>query len=764
MNKIMEIIKNKMVFIKYLFSSGISFVLDLTLFTIFKFILKNNFGAYILFATIIARVISSFINYLLNRNAVFKSDKKGSTDKESLIKYYALVIIQMFVSGTLVTILHDNINIDETIIKIPVEVVLFVINFFVQKVFIFNNNKINITIPNNIKCLMLTLLTICSLFLELDKKNIFKFNSDDMAITLLFVGVLIYGFYVKFINNYKSNWQFKLLSILFSILMVIGYSYDKLGNAYFVFGNISFVIYSIIKIMTLSYLFNICLNIIYDKLNTYEIKDIIKKNKFIELFNNHPFIVSFVIMLICFIPYMIAFYPAIMGYDPSNQIREFMGMHTRYMDSVILLDENVTITNFNPVLHTLLLGGCFKLGHIIGNDNLGLFFYSVISVLIVLTTLSYSISYMKKNGVNNKLLFIVLAIYCLVPIYPFYSITTNKDMIFCCFILLYILKLHDLITNEQSIKKYIIFTIIMVFTCLTRNNGIYTILLSLPFALIWLKDKRKGIIISLICVLLCYGTYNKVILPAFKISNTSIREMLSIPFQQTARYVKYHPEEFTNEDKEVINKVFDYKSYADIYDPTLKEKYSSSFDTFGDLYDPELSDPIKNQYNIYNTNEDLVKYFGVWSKGLVKRPVVYIDATINNVYGYFYPNTSDWTIYYKYNTRLKEAGFDYHYNNQKGLRKVLSEYGRNFVRYPIIGSLINMGLAAWIYMFLFMALWVKKQYKYIPFVLPAISFLLVCIAGPANTYFRYAWPYLMSMPVVLCLLYLVFNKKNVISK
>ena len=82
MNKIMELIKNKMVFIKYLFSSGISFVLDLTLFTIFKFILKNNVGAYILLATIIARVISSFINYLLNRNAVFKSGEKHETLKD----------------------------------------------------------------------------------------------------------------------------------------------------------------------------------------------------------------------------------------------------------------------------------------------------------------------------------------------------------------------------------------------------------------------------------------------------------------------------------------------------------------------------------------------------------------------------------------------------------------------------------------------------------------------------------------------------------
>ena len=42
--------------------------------------------------------------------------------------------------------------------------------------------------------------------------------------------------------------------------------------------------------------------------------------------------------------------------------------------------------------------------------------------------------------------------------------------------------------------------------------------------------------------------YSKVILPYFKITNGSIREMLSIPFQQTARYVKNHGDEISEED------------------------------------------------------------------------------------------------------------------------------------------------------------------------------------------------------------------------
>ncbi len=55
----------------------------------------------------------------------------------------------------------------------------------------------------------------------------------------------------------------------------------------------------------------------------------------------------------------------------------------------------------------------------------------------------------------------------------------------------------------------------------------------------------------------------------------------------------------------------------------------------------------------------------------------------------------------------------------------------------------------------------KKRYKDIIYILPCIAGLLVCIASPANTYFRYALPNIISVPIILLL---VFNKKRLIVK
>lgn len=113
---------------KYFFSSGSSFVIDILLFTLFNCVLKN-----ILIATIIARIMSSLYNYLVNSRLVFKS-----YTKTSIIKYYCLVIIQMFVSAFLVsTFSNFLVNVNDTIIKFFVDVFIFVVNYFIQKEVVF---------------------------------------------------------------------------------------------------------------------------------------------------------------------------------------------------------------------------------------------------------------------------------------------------------------------------------------------------------------------------------------------------------------------------------------------------------------------------------------------------------------------------------------------------------------------------------------------------------------------------------------------------
>lgn len=120
-------------FIKYSIVSIVSFLLDII---IFKIIISNiERSQSILIATVLARITSSALNYILNKKVAFKSEKKIST---TIIKYYTLCIVQMFTSAIMVTVIFNLTHISETLIKIVVDTIIFIINFRVQRKWIFN--------------------------------------------------------------------------------------------------------------------------------------------------------------------------------------------------------------------------------------------------------------------------------------------------------------------------------------------------------------------------------------------------------------------------------------------------------------------------------------------------------------------------------------------------------------------------------------------------------------------------------------------------
>lgn len=118
--------------ITYLVSSGLSFVVDLSIFTLVQYLIGN-----ILISSYIARVFSSVFNFLFNKNIVFKNQKKR--DFKAMIEYFVLVLINITISGTLVTKLYKLIHFNVTIIKALIDAIIFVVNYILQKLVIFKN-------------------------------------------------------------------------------------------------------------------------------------------------------------------------------------------------------------------------------------------------------------------------------------------------------------------------------------------------------------------------------------------------------------------------------------------------------------------------------------------------------------------------------------------------------------------------------------------------------------------------------------------------
>lgn len=139
---IKRLIDKYVMFIKYLGVAGVSYIVDIVCFTIFSFVFRNvSIISYILLSTICARVISSILNFFLNKNKVFtqKNEEVNNHQGELILNYYLLVLVQMFVSAILVEILYKLTGGNLVVIKFVIDCLIFLENYFIQKKFIFNN-------------------------------------------------------------------------------------------------------------------------------------------------------------------------------------------------------------------------------------------------------------------------------------------------------------------------------------------------------------------------------------------------------------------------------------------------------------------------------------------------------------------------------------------------------------------------------------------------------------------------------------------------
>ncbi len=119
--------------IKFSLSSITSFLIDYILFAILSLTTNK-----IILSNITSRIISSTINYILNKNIVFKNkDSKLTT----LTKYILLAITILSLNTVILNILTKQLQINHLIAKIITEIILFILSWLIQKKIIFKLKK-----------------------------------------------------------------------------------------------------------------------------------------------------------------------------------------------------------------------------------------------------------------------------------------------------------------------------------------------------------------------------------------------------------------------------------------------------------------------------------------------------------------------------------------------------------------------------------------------------------------------------------------------
>ncbi|MBR6513689.1 MAG: bifunctional glycosyltransferase family 2/GtrA family protein [Clostridia bacterium] len=130
------------ILIKYLLSSVLSTLVDVSVFFLIKQFAFLDFLPWPLTFTagFIARAASSLVNFTVNSKVVFDEKPKLS----SMVKYYILAIVQICISNAAVFCLEHVLHIDapilSTLIKGAVDTFLFFLSFRIQHKWVFNSS------------------------------------------------------------------------------------------------------------------------------------------------------------------------------------------------------------------------------------------------------------------------------------------------------------------------------------------------------------------------------------------------------------------------------------------------------------------------------------------------------------------------------------------------------------------------------------------------------------------------------------------------
>lgn len=458
--------------------------------------------------------------------------------------------------------------------------------------------------------------------------------------------------------------------------------------------------------------------------------DAINSSGIIKMYRKHPFGFPLIVLLIGILPHLILSYPTRMSFDARCQLGFYFGLQQ--------------FSSHHPPFSTWVMGKMVSLGIAMSGANLGVFLYSIMQYFALAFVTAYLIYTLKVHLCAPKWLqAITLLITLISPYHAAFVGVMIKDLLYSYCLLLFVIEmLHILRAESQNKKHIILLSISGILTVLLRNNGKYVIYPAIIvlafFSLRKGKIKEKVFMwIAAVSIIICSTMIEEYFLQRYVQVEGSIAEALSLPFQQTARYVKEYGSEVTPEEREVIAQILDYDSLAS-------------------LYNPEISDPVKWTYSSMATKDDLKAYMKIWMQQFLKHPWCYAEATLNQNYFLFYPPAEIYTYFTDVvddtESGKELAGYlNIHgarSNISQGLRTLQELYVGTMIMVPVIGMFSNVGFYNILLLFLVLYAIREKCFKTLILTAPLLLTILIVIAAPYVGP-RYVFPVIYSMPGVI---------------
>ena len=428
---------------------------------------------------------------------------------------------------------------------------------------------------------------------------------------------------------------------------------------------------------------------------------------------------AFAVILLCWVPVWLAFYPGTFRYDAETQFYS-------YLDGML--------TTHHPLLHTVFMGWLLNLGNDLSSLTLGVALYAGAQMVLLAGIFGVACAWLRRRRAPMGLRLAVLLGFAVWPLFPLWSFSATKDVLFGGFVMLTCLQMADLWQDGAAwFKKpmrVILFVLTVTLMALLRNNGIYALCLTIPFAVIAAKSRRMR---TLLLLLVCAGGYvlgNTLLIRATEAEGGSMVEMLSIPLQQVMRAATRG--QISEEDRE-----------------TLAELFYDYEDDWTGLYTPMCADNVKWNLDEDTLTENFSELTALWARVGKQNPRLYAEAFLEQNLPYYEPGAK-----MNYNVVLGLLPMDMFELNSEpvlpGLRPFYEAYDRTLRVLDVPGTelLSDNAVMVWLTLWLTgLAIYRRKR----GMVIAGVFLLAIwgtCLLGPIAV-MRYVLGLFDTVPVLL---------------
>lgn len=449
---------------------------------------------------------------------------------------------------------------------------------------------------------------------------------------------------------------------------------------------------------------------------------------------NRRRLLVFVVLMACYLPYLLAYYPGIILNDTITSISQALDMQS--------------LVNHHPVMYTLFIKWCMNLGEtLLGSRTHGYALYTLSQMIYVSVCLSYIIDWVCRH-VQKAFAAAVstTALFGLFPYFASYSVAGWKDPVFSVSVAcLSVMLLGDAVHPQEkpSLRSVFIYFAMLLMVAFSRTNGIGVIACVLLWQLLCLFIRRLSkaslrphLAMATLASIAVFFVVHGPVFSAMGVT-TDKREVNSLVLQQMARVAALKGD-MSERDREFLDDLLPMENYQGTYRPCCVDLFKWD-----------------KQFNTAAMERGMYRH---WLSMLLKNPVAYIEAWELNTFGFWTLNVpeinyADWNL---------SAGVIRNKLDPQYVQNTYTEYGiemknllsndavRRFL--PTDEWFIPAGWMFWGCVFLFLCMMLSGRWPLLISLIPTFGLLLpLILVTPTCYWIRYAAAAHYLLPVYLWL-------------